>query len=263
MQDGRRQLGAQPVRVLRRAVERVSVAADVADRAARLDRIGGDAIILQSQRNDVLGLGEGGVGRRLVTKDNGHGAVAVRAALPDLRCVGLEGILQIDHRRQGLVVDRDELGGLARLRLGLGDDEGDAVTDATRTIGQQHRPHRAETLGPTPVLRHEMGRDAADLVRDRIGADEDQQDAGRRPRRRHIDTLYLGVRMRRENRDAMTLPRQVQVADIRAPPRQEALVLDATNSLTDAERDHRHLLVMAHAQSQIAAVDFIYEHAHN
>jgi hypothetical protein len=183
----------------------------------------------------------------------------VTALLP----FGLEGLLQIDHRRQRLVVDRDELGGLARLRLGLGDDEGDAVTDAAHAICQQYRPHRAEAFGPTPVLRHEMRRNAADLVRDRIGAGEHQHNAGRRPRRRHIDALYLGVRMGREHRDAMALPRQVHVADIRAPPRQEAPVLDATNSLTDAERDHRHLLAMAHAQSQVAAVDFIYEHAHN
>src|ERR1700710_2267490 len=48
---------------------------------------------------------------------------------PRLGRVGLGGILDVDQRRQRLVVDLDQLGGVAGLRQGLGDDEGDAVAD--------------------------------------------------------------------------------------------------------------------------------------
>ena len=170
--------------------------------------------------------------------------VAVRAVLPDLRRAGLDGVLQADHGRQRLVVDLDQLGGIARLRLGLRDDEGDTVADAAHAVSEQHRPHRAEALWAAPMLRHEVGRDAADRVSDRVGAGQHQNDAGGRPRRRDVDALDPRVGMGRQHRDAMALPRQLHVADIRALPRQEALVLDSTNSLTDAERYHRHLLVM-------------------
>ena len=40
-----------------------------------------------------------------------------------------------DHRRQRLVVDLDQLGGVARLRQRLGDDEGDAVADEAHLVG--------------------------------------------------------------------------------------------------------------------------------
>ena len=53
---------------------------------------------------------------------------------------GFRRLLEIDERGQRLIVDVDKLGGIARLRLGFGDDEGDAVADATDAIGQQNRP---------------------------------------------------------------------------------------------------------------------------
>ena len=56
-------------------------------------------------------------------------------------------LLQIDQRGQRLIVDVDQLGGIARLRLGLGDDEGDAVADATNPIGKQNRPRGRKPFG--------------------------------------------------------------------------------------------------------------------
>jgi hypothetical protein len=49
--------------------------------------------------------------------------------------------------------------------------------------------------------------------------------------------------MGRQHRDGMALPRQLDVVDIRAPSRQEAPIFNPSNSLTDAERYHRRLLV--------------------
>ncbi len=236
-----RKLAAQPVRVLRGAVERIAIAAEVPNGAARLDRIGSDAIVLEPQRDDVLGLGEGGVGRRRVAERDGDGAVAVRAVVPDLRRARFERVLHADHRRQRLVVDDHALGGVARLCLGLRHHERDTVADAAHAIREQHRPHGAETLGAAPVFRHEMRRDAADSVRDRIGAGQHQQHAPRRPRRRDIDVPDRGMGVRRQHRDAVALPRQLHVADIGAAAGEKALVLHPPHGLADAESSHRSL----------------------
>src|SRR5580693_9070482 len=59
---------AGAVRVLRRRIERVIVAVGmiVPDRGTRLDRVGGDAGIVELERDDVLGRGHRRVGRVLV-----------------------------------------------------------------------------------------------------------------------------------------------------------------------------------------------------
>ena len=80
----RRQRRAHAVRILRSGVERVSAVGGVVDaeRAARLDRIGGDAVVDQADRGDVLGAGERGVGCRLVAERDGDADIAVRAIAP-------------------------------------------------------------------------------------------------------------------------------------------------------------------------------------
>ena len=82
-----------------------------------------------------LALGEGRVGRLLVAEHQAEGVVAGRIVVPHLERVGLGGVLDIDQRRQRLVVDLDQLGGVARLRQRLGDDEGDAVADVADAVG--------------------------------------------------------------------------------------------------------------------------------
>ena len=76
--------------------------------------------------------------------------IAARALLPDFQRRGLRRLLEIDERRQQLVVDRHELGGVARLRLRFGDDEGDAVADAADAVGEQNRARGRKTGRPTP-----------------------------------------------------------------------------------------------------------------
>ena len=77
----------------------------------------------------MLGLGESGVRRVLVAEHQPEGAIAVVDCLPDLGRALLGGILEIDHRRQRLVLDLDQFGGVARLRQRFGDHEGDPVAD--------------------------------------------------------------------------------------------------------------------------------------
>ena len=52
-----------------------------------------------------------------------------------LSASGLAASSMLTTRRQRLVVDLDQLGGVARLRQRLGDDEGDAVADMADAVG--------------------------------------------------------------------------------------------------------------------------------
>ena len=139
-------------------------------------------------------------------------------SLPDFRRRRLRRLLEIDQRRQRLVVDRNELGGVARLRLGLGDDEGDAVADAAHAVGEQHRARGRKALAAAPGFRHEERRNAADLVGHGIRAGEHAEHARRGLGGGHIDALDERMRVRREHRHAIALPRQRQIADILPAP---------------------------------------------
>ena len=110
-----------------------------AERAARLYGICGDAVVDQAHHGDVLGFGEGRIGRGLVaerdrtpTLPSGHSARF--SALP-AAC-----LLEIDQRRQQFVFDLDELGGILRLVLRFGNNECNAVADAaTRSASRTGR----------------------------------------------------------------------------------------------------------------------------
>ena len=126
------------MRILRRGVEREFAVRGVVytDRAARLDRVCGNAVVDQPNLGDVLRLGERGIRCGLVAKPNRPCNVAVRAIVPDFRRPGLRCLLKIDERGQRLVVHGDELGGVAGFRLSAGYDEGNMVADAADTVGQ-------------------------------------------------------------------------------------------------------------------------------
>ena len=149
--DGR----ARAVRVLRGRVERVAVAVGMilADRGARLDRVGGDAGVVELERDHVLGVGKRGVGRVLVAHHQRERDV-VRRLVPHRRRARLHRILDGDDRRQRLVVDLDQFGGIARLRQRFGDHEGDAVADRAHLVGGKDRQQRAEALRAAHVLGH-------------------------------------------------------------------------------------------------------------
>ena len=162
-----RQLHAHAVRILRRGVERVEIVdrVVVADRDARLHRDRREPVVLDAQLDHVLGLGEGRVGRVLVAEHQAERDIAVRVVVPDLGRAVLGGVLEIDHRRQRLVLDLDQLGGVARLRQRLGDHERDPVADVTDPIGDQDRLPGAVALGRAEILRHRMRGERAEIAR--------------------------------------------------------------------------------------------------
>ena len=235
-----RDLHARAVRVLVGAVERGLVGREgvVADADARLHRDGRQAVVLDPELDDVLGAGEGRVGRLLVAEHQAEGVVAGRIVVPHLGRVGLGGVLDIDHSRQRLVVDLDQFRGVAGLRQRLGDDEGDAVADVADAVVDDERLEGAVALGRAEILRHQMRGECADLLGDHVGAGQHQQHAGRGLGLGDVDLLDLGVGVRRQHVAGVQHAGQHDVVDIAALPCQEALVLDPAHRLPDSEFGH-------------------------
>ena len=77
----------------------------------------------------MLRLPESGVGRLLVTEHQAKADIPLRTILPHFGRAILRGIFEIHQGRQRLIIDFDQLGGIACLCLGFGDDEGHAVAD--------------------------------------------------------------------------------------------------------------------------------------
>ncbi len=165
LEDAGRQCLPHPVRVLHIGVERVAVLARVPhpDRAARLHEMGIDPADHIAPLDDVRRRRERGVGRRLVAALEQIRDV-VRALLPD-RVLARGRVGGVGDRRQDLVIDRDQFGGVLRLRQARGNDEGDRLADiahplpretemgapehrrAVRPLAAQGHAHRAHPSG--------------------------------------------------------------------------------------------------------------------
>ena len=230
-----RQHQARHMRILAGVVEGVAVAGGVvlADRRARLDGVGDDAVVDEVEPGDVAGRGEGGVGRRpvadlpVVAGVAGHVVVHLHRALP-------VGAFDVDLRRQHLVVDDHGLGAVARLLLGLGDDDGDRVTDmANPLLGQRrmgrHLHVRAVLGGDVPAAD-----EVADLVAGEVGAGQHGDDAGGGEGGGGVDRADGGVGMRRAHEMGRGLPAPREIVHVAAAAGEEAEILLAPHAGADA-----------------------------
>ena len=138
------------MRVLAGGVERelVGGAVVLADRRARLDRVGHQAVVDQVDLGDVGRPGEGLVGRRLVAELPVVDRVAGRL-LVDLRLALIARMRGRDAGRQHLVVDLDQLGRVLGLMVGLGDHHGDVIADVARLALGQDRMRPAFMSEPS------------------------------------------------------------------------------------------------------------------
>ena len=233
-------LHAHAMRVLRSGIQRVLVGRGlvVADRDARLHRDRRYPVVLHAQLDDVLGLGEGGVGRLGAAEHQAERGIAHLVVVVDLGRALFRGILDVDHGFERLVFDRDQFGAVARLRFRFRDDERDAVADAAHFVGDQQRQERAVALRRAEILRHQVRGHAGELVGGDVGAGEDGEHAGRRLRLGNVDLLDAGVGMRRQHVDAEGHAGQHNVVDVAALANEEALVLDSAHRLSDSELGH-------------------------
>ncbi len=134
---------AEQPRPLEAAMQRVAAGAGVvlAGHAARLDRVGGDAVDDEPLLDDVRGAGEGRIDRGLVAGLIEIGLV-VRAVVVELRRTRLERVARRHHRGPRRIVDRDALGRVARELERVGNHHRHRIADVQHAIDRDRRPLR-------------------------------------------------------------------------------------------------------------------------
>ena len=122
-------------------------AVQVGDHAAGLQRRGMRAGVEHVLGHHDVGGGERGVGRGLVAGLPVEDVVVGLAGqvVADHRGAGVQRPLGVDHRRQRLVLDADELQGVAGRVAVLGDHERDLLALVADLVGGQHGLHVAWT----------------------------------------------------------------------------------------------------------------------
>ena len=228
--------GAHAVDVLGRAVERKALGAGIvlADAAAHLHRRRRQPVVVERQLRNVRRLVEGRTDGVLVAHLQREADVVLRFRV-DLRRAVLHGVCRACDRRQLGIVDLDQGGRVARLRLGLGDHHGDALADEAHPVGHQRPARRAVALRPAHVLRHHAGHQRAHAVVDIILAGQHGDDARRRRGLAGVDRPDVAMRDRREHEHGMGHARQHDVVDILAAAGEKLRIFLAVDRLADAE----------------------------
>ena len=165
-------------------------------------------------------------------------ALVVRRDVVQRRRALLRRLGRIDHRGQHVVVDLDQLGGVARRVLRLGDHYRDVVADVARLALRERRVRRllhrlAVGAGDQPAAGQ-----PADLAGGEVLAGVDRQHAGRLERLVLLDRLDLGVRVRRAHERGVGLPGQGDVVGVLPGAGEEAVVLFALDPSADQGCGH-------------------------
>ncbi len=157
--------------------------------------------------------GVAGVGAEVVVDDGGVG----------------ERLLQVDHRRQRLVLDLDGLDRVAGGRLAGGDDGDDAVTDVADLAHRQRVVGRVlHVVGDRPRARH---RGRPRVLQVSTGVDGD--DAGQPGRGRRVDRRDAGMGVRAAGEGEVERTRDDEVVGEAGFAREERRVLPAQEPLAD------------------------------
>jgi hypothetical protein len=151
------------------------------------------------------------------------------------RRAGPDRVDGVDDRGQCLVIDRDPLGCVARLRLGRGDDDRHPFADIAHPVDRQWRPLGAEAFRAAHILGHHVGIERTEPVGRPILPRKDRNHPRRPLGGGLVDRADAGMRMRREQKHGIGLARQIDIRDIAAPPGQETRIFLARDGLPDAE----------------------------
>lgn len=206
---------------------------------ARLDRVGGDAVVDEVEGLDMRCAGERGLHRGGVA----HGLVECEVGRElgmDQRRVGRERRPRRYHRRHRPVVDRDRFGGGGGLGPSFGDHHRDRIADVA---GDARRETGAERLVHRPAIGERDAGDArqpAQAFARPVGAGQDRADAGHRRGAGAIDRADRGVGVGAADENSVEWCRRSRrdVVDEAAASGQEAVVFAAQDGLAD---EHRHL----------------------
>ncbi len=193
------------------------------ERAVALERGRVEAVEVELRDLDhAVGLGEGGVEVAPGVETRPHevpaGVVVEHGRLGFLRLAG------VDDRRQRLVVDLDELGGVARELARLGHDGHDRLADVA---------HLADREREVLDVRAGHARDLEERIRERrdLLAGQRPVDAVDRLGRRDVDAGDVRVRVRAAHEVEVAHSVPLDVVDEDALALQETLVLLAPDAL--------------------------------
>ena len=204
------------------------------DRAAGLERLGAGARPAQLAPDHHIGAREVLVDRAecelAVHGDVCRPALGMQdgiAARPD-RGLG------IDHRRQRLVLDLDQLEGVLGEVAALGSDDRHGLADVAHPV-EGDAALLDRRVGET---RH-RARDLGDL-----GAGHDGCDPGQGLGAAHVDRFDPGVGVRAAQRRGVQHVRQHDVVDVAALAGEQARVLDPLHALADPAEGAARLLAL-------------------
>ena len=146
------------------------------------------------------------------------------------RRTGCQGRAAVRHRRQRLVVDRDQRGRVLGEIAGVRDDDRHRFADKRHLVlGEDElrdvgRQLRGAELQRDALLRQE---------RREIGQREHRMDAGQLARCRGVDTADRGMRVRAAHKGRLQRVRKLQVVDKAAAALQQRQVLDPFDGFSD------------------------------
>ena len=155
------------------------------DDGARLHVVADKPVVDDRDLGDLRGGGKSGVGRRLVTERELEGDVCAPLR-PDERRVRVERAGRIDHRRQRIVIDVDQLGRRFRAVQVVRNHIGDGVADMPHDLAAQHRIERLLDRG----LRVGFGEAWHQPEIAHIGRRPDKMHAGSPARGGEVANLY-------------------------------------------------------------------------
>ena len=116
------------------------------DDAARLDRVGDDAVVVETQFDGIRRRGKACRHRAGVARMPFEAQIA-RHLGGELRRAGSAGGGGAGHRRQRGIIDRHQLGGVERLVAGFGDDQRDRLAGpAHLALGQERLRQKGKGL---------------------------------------------------------------------------------------------------------------------
>ena len=127
--------------------------------------------------DDVIGLGEGGVGRGFIAEELNESDI-VGALVPYARRALGSGLSRRHDRGERLVIDRDQFGRVVRLEQGLRHHEGNVITSEAHAVFDERGIGRPKARA-VAALEPTGNRKVAPSRRLPIRAREHREHAGR------------------------------------------------------------------------------------
>ena len=182
-----------------------------ANRTSRFHRIDDHTVVDQRHRSDVDGPRKSG---------------PCRLRIPDLPIeAARKGVLQVDPRRAGPIVDIEHFGGVAGRVEGFRDHHGDTFPYVSHGIGREQAPGGRVERRSVPRIDLGPTGQGADSGSQEIAAGKDGDDSLASERRIDVHRPQRRVRVGRAHDDGLQGARKLQIARVLPRSPQETLVL--------------------------------------